>query len=225
MPEKKSFLPLMVDLHGRKVVIFGGGSVGERKAELFSEYANTLVISRNFSQRLSELERREHVTLIQVDAGSLSDTEITELVDGAFLVIPATSNRQINDRIATIARSLKILTNQVDTIGEVTIPAVIHRGELVIGISTTGSSPAFSRYVRQNIEKVITPEYEQMITLQNDIRTYLKVHVDDQKQRRSILWKVLDNELVWKDISESYEKAYKRAYDIVQEQIKINKKD
>jgi precorrin-2 dehydrogenase / sirohydrochlorin ferrochelatase len=225
MPEKKSFLPLMVDLHGRKVVIFGGGSVGERKAELFSEYANTLVISRNFSQRLSELEQREHVTLIQMDAGSLSDTEITELVDGAFLVIPATSNRQINDRIATIARSLKILTNQVDTIGEVTIPAVIHRGELVIGISTTGSSPAFSRYVRQNIEKVITPEYEQMITLQNDIRTYLKVHVDDQKQRRSILWKVLDNEIVWKDISESYEKAYKRAYDIVQEQIKINKKD
>jgi precorrin-2 dehydrogenase/sirohydrochlorin ferrochelatase len=225
MPENKSFLPLMVDLHGRKVVIFGGGSVGERKAELFGEYANTLVISRNFSQRLSELGQQKRVTLIQMDAGSLPDDAIKELVDGAFLVIPATSNRQINDRITSIARSLKILTNQVDTIGEVTIPAVIHRGELVIGISTTGSSPAFSRYVRQNIEKVITPEYEQMITLQNDIRTYLKEHVENQKQRKSILWKVLEDALVWKDISESYEKAYKRAYDIVQEQIKINKKD
>lgn len=223
MPENKSFLPLMVDLHGRKVVIFGGGSVGERKAELFSEYASTLVISRNFSQRLSELGQQERVTLIQMDVGTLSDNEIAELVDGAFLVIPATSNRQINDRITSIARSLKILTNQVDTVGEVTIPAVIRRGELVIGISTAGSSPAFSRYVRQNIEKVITPEYEQMITLQNDIRTYLKEHVEDQKQRKSILWKVLEDSLIWKDISESYEKAYKRAYDIVQEQ--INKKD
>ncbi|WP_370575868.1 bifunctional precorrin-2 dehydrogenase/sirohydrochlorin ferrochelatase [Methanomethylovorans sp.] len=223
MPEKKSFLPLMVDLHGRKVVIFGGGSVGERKAELFSEYAGTMVISRNFSQRLKELHKQKSVTLIQMDAGSLSDNEIKELVDGAFLVIPATSNRQINDRITSVARSLNILTNQVDTIGEVTIPAVIRRGDLVIGISTTGSSPAFSRYVRQKIEKVITSEYEQMIILQNDIRTYLKEHVEDQKRRRSILWKVLEDAIVWKDISDSYEKGYNRAYDIVQEQ--INKKD
>lgn len=223
MPENKRFLPLMVDLHGRTVVIFGGGSVGERKAELFSEYANTIVVSRNFSHRLSELHDQDLVTLIRADAGTLSDKEIIELISGSFLVIPATSNRQINDRITSIARSLNILTNQVDIIGEITIPAVIHRGDLVIGISTTGSSPAFSRYVRQKIEKVITPEYEQMIILQNDIRNYLKEHVEEQKHRRSILWKVLEDPMVWEDIAGSYEKAYKRAYDIVQEQ--INKKD
>ena len=223
MPENKRFLPLMVDLHDRTVVIFGGGSVGERKAELFSEYANTIVVSRNFSHRLSELHDQDLVTLIRTDAGTLSDNNIKELVDDAFLVIPATSNRQINDRITSIARSLNILTNQVDIIGEITIPAVIHRGDLVIGISTTGSSPAFSRYVRQKIEKVITPEYEQMIILQNDIRNYLKEHVKEQKHRRSILWKVLEDPIVWEYIAGSYEKAYKRAYDIVQEQ--INKKD
>lgn len=223
MPENKRFLPLMVDLHGRTVVIFGGGSVGERKAELFSEHANTIVVSRNFSHRLSELHDQDLVTLIRADAGTLSDKEIIELISGSFLVIPATSNRQINDRITSIARSLNILTNQVDIIGEITIPAVIHRGDLVIGISTTGSSPAFSRYVRQKIEKVITPEYEQMIILQNDIRNYLKEHVEEQKHRRSTLWKVLEDPMVWEDIAGSYEKAYKRAYDIVQEQ--INKKD
>ncbi|OPY22106.1 MAG: precorrin-2 dehydrogenase [Methanomethylovorans sp. PtaU1.Bin093] len=223
MPENKRFLPLMVDLHDRTVVIFGGGSVGERKAELFSEYANTIVVSRNFSHRLSELHDQDLVTLIRTDAGTLSDNNIKELVDDAFLVIPATSNRQINDRITSIARSLNILTNQVDTIGEITIPAVIHRGDLVIGISTSGASPAFSRYVRQKIEKVITPEYEQMIILQNDIRNYLKEHVKEQKHRRSILWKVLEDPIVWEYIAGSYEKAYKRAYDIVQEQ--INKKD
>lgn len=223
MPENKGFLPLMINLHGRKVVIFGGGSVGERKAELFSEYANTLVISKTFSQKLIELQMQKSVTLIEMDAGSFSENEIMEFIDGAFLVIPATSNKLINDRITSIAKSRNILTNQVDTIGEVTIPAVIQRGDLVIGISTTGSSPAFSRYVRQRIEKVITPEYEQMIALQNDIRTYLKEHVGDQKQRRSILWEVLEDDIIWKEISDSYEKAYKRAYDIVQE--KINKKD
>ncbi len=223
MPENKRFLPLMVDLHGRTVVIFGGGSVGERKADLFSEYANTVVISRDFSHRINELHDQKRVTLMRTDAGTLSDNDIKEIIGDAFLVIPATSNRQINDRITSISRSLNILTNQVDTVGEITIPAVIHRGDLVIGISTTGSSPAFSRYVRQTIEKVITPEYEHMILLQNDIRTYLKEHVKEQKMRRAILWGVLEDPMVWKDISESYEKAYKRAYVIVQEQ--INKKD
>ncbi|MBC7086308.1 MAG: bifunctional precorrin-2 dehydrogenase/sirohydrochlorin ferrochelatase [Methanomethylovorans sp.] len=223
MPKNKRFLPLMIDLHCRKVVIFGGGSVGERKADLFSKYAETLVISKNFSYGLKELHKQKNVILIQKDLRSLNDNELMELMNGAFIVIPATSNKQINDRITSIAKSLDILTNQIDTVGEVTIPAVIQRGDLTIGISTAGLSPAFSRYVRQNIEKVITPEYEKMIVLQNDIRNYLKEHVKDQKHRKLILWKVLEDSTIWKDISESYEKGYKRAYDIVQKE--INQKD
>ena len=56
MAKKNNFLPLMIDLSGRKIVIFGGGSVGERKAELFCGCADTLIVSIEFSQRLQELE-------------------------------------------------------------------------------------------------------------------------------------------------------------------------
>ncbi len=215
MAETNNFLPLMLDLSGRKIVVFGGGSVGERKAELFSGCADTLVASLEFSQRLQELETSGQVKLVRLDLLAASDSELRNIISGAFLVIPATSNFELNQKITAIARESDILINQVDTLGSVVIPSVIKRGDLVIGISTLGHSPAVSKYTRKQIEGLITPEYSEMIRLQDELRSYLKQHVAEQRQRKAILWKILESEFVWNGFSESYETAAERAYDII----------
>lgn len=205
----------MLDLSGRKIVIFGGGSVGERKAELFSGCADTLVASLEFSQRLQELEASGQVRLVRLDLLEASDSELRELISGAFIVIPATSNFELNQKITAIARESDILINQVDALGSVVIPSVIKRGDLVIGISTLGHSPAVSKYTRKQIEGLITPEYSNMIRLQDELRSYLKHHVAEQRQRKAILWKILESKFVWSGFSESYETAAERAYNII----------
>lgn len=205
----------MLDLSGRKIVIFGGGSVGERKAELFSGCADTLVASLEFSQRLQELEASGQVRLVRLDLLEASDSELRELISGAFIVIPATSNFELNQKITAIARESDILINQVDALGSVVIPSVIKRGDLVIGISTLGHSPAVSKYTRKQIEGLITPEYSNMIRLQDELRSYLKLHVAEQRQRKAILWKILESKFVWSGFSESYETAAERAYNII----------
>lgn len=215
MAETNNFLPLMLDLSGRKIVIFGGGSVGERKAELFSGCADILVVSLEFSQRLQELEASGQVKFVRLDLLEASDSELRKLVSGAFIVIPATSNFELNQKITAIARESDILINQVDALGSVVIPSVIKRGDLVIGISTLGHSPAVSKYTRKQIEGLITPEYSEMIRLQDELRSYLKQHVAEQKQRKVIIWKILESEAVWSGFSESYEKAAERAYEII----------
>jgi precorrin-2 dehydrogenase / sirohydrochlorin ferrochelatase len=215
MAETNNFLPLMLDLSGRKIVIFGGGSVGERKAELFSGCADTLVVSLEFSRRLYELEASGQVRLVRLNLLAAPDSELRELISGAFIVIPATSNFELNQKITVIARESDILINQVDALGSVVIPSVIKRGDLVIGISTLGHSPAVSKYTRRQIEGMITPEYSDMIRLQDELRSYLKKHVAEQRQRKAILWKVLESEAVWNGFSESYEKAAERAYEII----------
>ena len=217
MTNERNLLPLMIDLSGRQVVIIGGGSVGERKATLFSKYADTTVVSAGFTPKLEEMKGADKVKLIQADLGSLSDDKIADLISDAFLVIPATNNASLNDRIVQIAQKSDILINKVDSVGDVVVPSVITRGDLTIGISTLGSSPALSKYTRKKIEQVITPQYADMIRLQNEMRTYLKQNVSEQEKRKDILWKILDNGDVWDALSESYEKAYNIAHNILLE--------
>jgi len=205
----------MLDLSGRKIVICGGGSVGERKAELFCGCADTLVVSLEFSQRLQELESSGQIQLVTLDLLAALDSELREIISGAFIVIPATSNFELNRKITDIAQESDILINQVDALGSVVIPSVIKRGDLVIGISTLGHSPAVSKYTRKQIENVITPAYSDMIRLQDELRNYLKQHVAEQRRRKEILWKILESEAVWEGFSESYEKAAEKAYAII----------
>src|SRR5674536_302545 len=84
----------MLDLSGRKIVIFGGGSVGERKAELFCDCADTLVVSLEFSQRLQELEASGQVRLVKLDLLAAPDSELMEIISGPLLsyLQPAVSN-------------------------------------------------------------------------------------------------------------------------------------
>jgi precorrin-2 dehydrogenase/sirohydrochlorin ferrochelatase len=215
LAEANNFLPLMLDLSGRKIVIFGGGSVGERKAELFCGCADTLVVSLEFTQRLQELESSRQIRIAKLDLLAASDSELRRIISGAFIVIPATSNFELNRRITDIAQESNILINQVDALGSVVIPSVIKRGDFVIGISTLGHSPAVSKYVRKQIESLITPAHSDMIRLQDELRNYLKQHVAEQRNRREILWKVLESETVWEGFSESYEKAAEAAYAII----------
>jgi precorrin-2 dehydrogenase/sirohydrochlorin ferrochelatase len=91
------------------------------------------------------------------------------------------------------------------------VPSVIRRGDIIIGISTTGASPAVSKYIRHKLEDVITPELEQMLRLQNEIREMLKSQVGKQEKRKEILWNIINDTDVWTALGVSYEKAYKVA--------------
>jgi precorrin-2 dehydrogenase/sirohydrochlorin ferrochelatase len=203
------FLPLMIDLHEKEIVIFGGGGVGERKASYFFEHAKVKVISREFTPGLDILYEEGKIDLFRVK--DIGENEIVSFVNNAFIVIPATDDPVINEKIAKIAKENGKFINRVDDIGNIIVPSVIKQGDIVIGISTGGQSPALSKYIRQKIEEVITPEFAQMSRLQNEIREKLKSKVNDQKKRKNILWNVIKDNDVWNSFQESYEKAYKTA--------------
>ncbi|MFZ3166209.1 MAG: bifunctional precorrin-2 dehydrogenase/sirohydrochlorin ferrochelatase [Candidatus Methanoperedens sp.] len=200
------FLPLMLDLKEKEIIIFGGGEVGERKASLFCELALVTVISKEFTSGLNRFYEMGKIKLIKVK--DITGKDISSYLKKAFIVIPATNDAILNERIAKIARDEGKFVNRVDDIGDIIIPSVIRRGDIVIGISTAGQSPALSKYIRQKVEEVITPEFAQMSRLQNEIRDRLKTEVDEQKKRKEILWNIINDNDVWKGFEESYEKAY-----------------
>ena len=200
----KTHLPLFIDVRGRKIVIFGGGAVGKRKASLFSQYADVTVVSKDFIKEFQHLKNK--VTLIE--SGEITEELIESYVKDAFLVVPSTNNRDLNAAIERLAKEHGALVNRVDKVSEVIVPSVIHRGSITIAISTDALSPALSGYMRKRVEEVITPEFGMMAKLQNEMREILKKEITSQHERKRILFDILNDETIWLALGESYEKAY-----------------
>jgi precorrin-2 dehydrogenase/sirohydrochlorin ferrochelatase len=199
-------IPLFVDCTGRRIVIFGGGAVAARKAAYFAREADVLVLSRSFVQKLETLpvERKT------MDIEDTSDAGLIALIANAFLVIAALSDTAQNNRIGKLCRRKRVLFNNADgEAGDVVLPAVSRGANYTLAISTGGSSPAISRYIREHLDREV-PELDAMITLQRRLREELKRTEPDQARRTAILHKVLEDPSVWKLLIPYPDKAWEK---------------
>jgi len=187
-------IPLFADCSGRRIVIFGGGAVAARKAAYFADEARVLVMSRSFVHKIDTLPVKTRT----MDIEAASDENLAAAIGQAFLVIAALSDPAQNNRIGKICKKAGILFNNADgEKGDVILPAVSRGENYTIAISTSGSSPAVSRFLREHLEQEL-PELDAMIALQHRLREELKKKVPDQVRRNEILKKVLDDQRLWK---------------------------
>ncbi|MGB9854126.1 MAG: precorrin-2 dehydrogenase/sirohydrochlorin ferrochelatase family protein, partial [Candidatus Bathyarchaeales archaeon] len=97
-------------------------------------------------------------------------------------------------------------------------PALAKIGEVKVAISTAGKSPAMAGILKRRIEKMITEEDMLQIKLQCHVRELLKKKIPDQKVRRRILYKILENKNVSRFLKEKkFDDALKEAVKIVEE--------
>lgn len=208
----RNHVPLLIDLNGRRVVIFGGGDVAERKARLFSQ-GDLVVVSREFSEGIRRMASDGILEIVEADLMSEDGMDIAErALEGAFIAIPATNDLALNSALEDIARRKGALVNSVDREGEVVVPSIIKKRSVVIAIST--GIPALSRYIRMKLERDVEL-YALMADLLSRIRNELKENVEPQSKRRDLLWSVLSDSSVWSclengEIAEAHEKAYMR---------------
>jgi precorrin-2 dehydrogenase / sirohydrochlorin ferrochelatase len=203
-------VPLFIDLRDRRIVIFGGGHVGERKAKMFCAYGLTKVVSTSFTAELLKMADNGLIDAIVDDL-----TDVKKYLTGAFIVVPATNNRALNAFIADQARAMDILVNQVDGIGEVIVPSVINKDDIHIGISTMGKSPASARFLRLRIEELIE-SVALMVKLQDELRNILKKEIDSQLERRRILEAIINDRAVWAELARSYDAGLQLALKIIE---------
>ena len=145
--------PLFLKLEGERCLVFGGGSVAWRKIQaLLKRGAHITCVSQDFSSSLRNLAKknRSRLVLKKAQGGRIR-------LDGARLVIAATSDRRFNVQVARACRKEKVWVNVVDdpALCDFYVPAVLERGPLQIAISTGGTSPLFARRLREELEKVI----------------------------------------------------------------------
>ena len=96
-------------------------------------------------------------------------------VNHMFLVVGATDDNDLNRQIFKDAEAIGTLCNIADQpeACNFILPSVVHQGDLVIAISTSGKSPAFAKQLRKDLEKTFGKEYADFLQLMGAVREKL----------------------------------------------------
>lgn len=183
---------MMVDLVGKRCLVVGGGVVAERKVALLLESGAAVeVVSPSATPRLTAQALSGRIRLRRRSM-RLSD------LSGAFLVVAATDDPQVNRQVAERVRSAGGLVNVTDDPGACSflVPSVLRRGDLTIAISTGGGSPALAKKLRERLEQTIGPEYEAFVAALRLLRERAQLAIADPKTRQAIYRQAVESDLL-----------------------------
>jgi precorrin-2 dehydrogenase/sirohydrochlorin ferrochelatase len=185
-----TLFPMFLKLEGRSCLVVGAGAVGEPKIEsLLASGASVRVIAPRVSTAVAEWAR---AGAIAWEAREVNTSDL----EGVFLVIAATSSRQVNGAIFREAQQRNILCNVVDDpeYCDFYYPAVVRRGDLQLAISTNGHSPALAQRIRRDLEIQFGPEYGEWLEELGKIRRQLFASGMNPDERRRLLHELASRE-------------------------------
>jgi uroporphyrin-III C-methyltransferase/precorrin-2 dehydrogenase/sirohydrochlorin ferrochelatase len=149
--------PIFMRLQGRRVLVVGSGQAAAAK------------------QRLLEAAGARVDLVAQVVS-----------LEGYALVFGATGDDLRDRAVSDVARAAGIPVNVVDRpeLSDFIMPAVVDRGEIVIGISTGGSAPILAQRIRATIEDVLPNGIDRVAAFARRFRNAVQTRVTDNATRR-----------------------------------------
>lgn len=177
-------------LHGRNVLIVGGGKVAtERTQAALEAGAKVVLIAPNLTTTLRALVETKRIEWIdRTYSGGEEDQKILLKAD---MVLSTTDDEVISAEIANLCRSNKIPVNCAD------IPHLcdfwfmsVHRdGPLQIGVSTNGHGPRLSSLLRKQIAASLPPAVGTAVERVGVLRKKIRLtDPDPSSVRRRMKW-------------------------------------
>src|SRR5690606_17802800 len=182
-------LPLFAMLNDRDCLIVGGGIVAERRAKLLLEAgARVTAIALELSDDLRTLAAGESRLVLEQREFSES------LVEGYWLVVAATDDREVNARVAAAAERSQRFCNVVDDaeLSSFIMPAIVDRDPVTIAISSGGASPVVSRWVKGVIESLLPLRLGSLARLAGEWRARTRAALPDADERRHFWQQVVE---------------------------------
>ncbi|MES1199023.1 MAG: siroheme synthase CysG [Pseudomonadota bacterium] len=138
--------PAFTPLEGRRVAVIGQGPAADAKARLFDDSPAELL---RFAAPPS-----------------------AEELAGVALVFIAEGDPERRTAALAAAKAAGAWVNVVDhpSLSDFYTPAIVDRGELVIGVSTSGAAPTLARDLRQRIEQVVPAAFGRLADFARSIR-------------------------------------------------------
>ena len=193
---------------GLNVLILGTGEVATRRANKFLVHGADVRLVGNY---ISD-------SLLELGATLYSPESIDDLVEWCDLVVIASGDRDLSDYVCGISQNKLVNRADFPDEGNIIVPTSFDIGGVEISIFTNGKSPLMARQLRKKIQSIITEEDILEIELQDYSRSILKKYVSDQKERRSYLYGIFENEHIHKLIElRDLDNAKKFIHDMIME--------
>jgi len=188
---KNTLYPIFLKLNKLDLLIVGGGNVGLEKVSFIlknSPDAKITMIATYFLEEVKTLVGNFNVKLIE-RAFEESDLE------GRDIVICATDNYELHQRIVTLNEDKKTLTNVADTpeLCDFYLSSIVSRGDLKIAISTNGKSPTLGKRIRQYLEDALPDNTQSIIDGLKEFRDTLKGDFESKVKALNEVTKKLSN--------------------------------
>ncbi len=161
-----ALFPIFLKLQGRKCLVVGAGKIAEQKlGSLIEAGAAVTVVAPEASEAIRQRVNAGEVRWHQREFAAND-------IDGAVLLIAATGNPDVNERVFQEAEARGILCNAVDEPKRCHFyyPSVVRRGDLQIAISTNGKSPALAQRLRAELEARFDTAYADWVEWLGTVR-------------------------------------------------------
>ena len=187
--------PLCINLEDKRFLVVGYGRIAKRKLKAISEFTSNIKI---ITKDPTEEELGKGIEIVN----KCFDEKDLEGVD---FVITATGNREQDEAVVASCKAKGIPVNAADDREECDffLPGIIKRGDLVVSVSTSGKSPAYSRHLREQIEDVIPDNIEKILDILGKLRNTLPSKVEPQVERSKIYNYVMSKLLSMDDLDEA----------------------
>ena len=166
--------PFFQDIEGKTFLVVGGGAVAAEKVQRLQAFTDRIVV----------IAERSEISGVTVLRRPFAEADLS-LAD---YCICATDNAELNARIAGLCAERGIPVNVADdpALCSFVFPALVRRGDLVIGITTGGKSPAYASLLREQIETMLPEHVETVLERLGGMRRSLRRRVPEQAKRRRI---------------------------------------
>jgi len=186
------YYPIYLQLKDQPCVVIGGGKIAEGKVEgLLAAGAQVKLVSPVLTEALKALVKTGQVAHFQriYQSGDL---------DGAFLVICATDQPEINHQVWQAATDNHQLVNVVDDTPRCNFiaPSILRQGDLTIAISTSGRAPALAVRLKERLQGEIGPHYAHFLQLAAELRQPLAEHIPDFETRKALWYRLVDSDVL-----------------------------
>lgn len=140
------YLPVAINITGKRIVIIGGGRVGLHKATILNRFTDeATVVSPTFRKEFDSLPfkliRKEYDT-----------SDLT----GAFLVYICTESELLNRRIKQDAERLGVLASVCDNprLCDFISPAIFSAGDINVAVTSNAKDVRWSIAIRDRISRL-----------------------------------------------------------------------